>query len=119
MLCDASPILVAHCSSSDKQLVQTELAQITSQWADIDKTWNKRKTDMEDVKETATQYHNTHDPLLAKLTELEQRLTEQPPVGTELDIVKDQLDEQKVAVLFSNSVIFRNRTQTFWKPKND
>ena len=54
---------------------------------------------MGDVKETATQYHNTHDPLLAKLTDLEQRLAEQPPVGTELDIVKEQLEEQKVAVL--------------------
>ena len=99
VLCEASPVLVAHCSSSDKQLVQTELAGITSQWADIEKTWNKREAEMGDVKETATQYHNTHDPLLAKLTDLEQRLAEQPPVGTELDIVKEQLEEQKVAVL--------------------
>lgn len=99
VLCEASPILVAHCSPSDKQLVQTELAQITSQWADIEKTWNKREADMKDVKETATQYHNTHDPLLAKLTELEQRLADQSPVGTELDIVKEQLQEQKVDVL--------------------
>ena len=54
---------------------------------------------MAEIKETATQYHNTHDPLLAKLTNLEQRLAEQPPVGTELDIVKEQLKEQKVTSL--------------------
>lgn len=99
MLCEASPVLVAYCSSSDKQLVQKELAGVTSQWADIEKTWNKRDAEMGDVKETATQYHNIHDPLLAKLTDLEQRLTEQPPVGTELDIVKEQLQEQKVTVV--------------------
>ena len=64
-------------------LVQTELSKVTKQWADIEKTWNKREADMAEVKETATQYHNTHDPLLAKLTNLEQRLAEQPPVGTE------------------------------------
>jgi len=99
VLCEASPVLVAHCSSSDKQLVQTELAGVTSQWADIEKTWNKREAEMGDVKETATQYHNTHDPLLTKLTDLEQRLAEQPPVGTDLDIVKEQLQEQKVTVM--------------------
>ena len=80
-------------------LVQTELSKVTKQWADIEKTWNKREADMTEVKETATQYHNTHDPLLAKLTNLEQRLAEQPPVGTELDIVKEQLKEQKVTSL--------------------
>ena len=96
VLCEASPVLVANCSSSDKLLVQTELAGVTSQWADIEKAWNKREAEMGDVKETATQYHNTHDPLLAKLTDLEQRLIDQPPVGTELDIVKEQLQEQKV-----------------------
>ena len=99
MLCEASPVLVANCSSSDKQLVQSQLAGVTSQWADIEKTWTKREAEMGDVKETATQYHNTHDPLLAKLTDLEQRLTDQPPVGTELDIVKEQLQEQKVTVM--------------------
>lgn len=51
---------------------------------------------MEGVKKTSTKYHNTHDSLLAALTDLEQRLGEQPPVGTELDIVKEQLKEQKV-----------------------
>lgn len=80
-------------------LVQTELSKVTKQWADIEKTWNKREADMTEVKETATQYHNTHDPLLAKLTNLEERLAEQPPVGTELDIVKEQLKEQKVTSL--------------------
>ena len=99
MLCEASPVLVAHCSPSDKLLVQSELSKVSKQWADIEKTWNKREAEMEDVKETATQYHNTHDPLLAKLTDLEQRLAEQPPVGTELDVVKEQLKEQKVACL--------------------
>lgn len=91
-------MLVAHCSSSDKLLVQTELAQISKQWTDIEKSWKKREAEMEDVKETATQYHGTHDSLLAALTDLEQRLAEQPPVGTELDVVKDQLVEQKVDV---------------------
>ena len=100
VLCEASPVLVANCSSSDKQLVQAELAGVTSQWAAIEKAWNKREAEMVDVKETSTQYHNTHDPLLAKLTDLEQRLAEQPPVGTELDIVKEQLQEQKVPVMF-------------------
>ena len=99
MLCEISPVLVAHCSPGDKMLVQTELSKVTKQWADIEKTWNKREADMAEVKETATQYHNTHDPLLAKLTNLEQRLAEQPPVGTELDIVKEQLKEQKVTSL--------------------
>ena len=103
MLCEASPVLVANCSSSDKQLVQTELAGVTSQWADIEKTWNKREAEMGEVKETATQYHNIHDPLLAKLTDLEQRLAEQPPVGTELDIVKEQLQEQKVIAMCSTN----------------
>ena len=96
VLCEASPVLVAHCSPTDKLLVQTELAQISQQWADIEKTWKKRESEMNDVKETATQYHSTHDSLLAALTDLEQRLAEQPPVGTELDIVKEQLKEQKV-----------------------
>lgn len=99
VLCEASPVLVAHCSPSDKQLVQTELAQISKQWEDIEKTWKKREADMEDVKETATQYHHTHDSLLAALTDLEHRLAEQPPVGTELEVVKEQLKEQKVDML--------------------
>ena len=96
VLCEASPVLVAHCSPSDKLLVQTELAHIRMQWADIEKSWKKRQSEMEGVKETSTKYHNTHDSLLAALTDLEQRLAEQPPVGTELDIVKEQLKEQKV-----------------------
>lgn len=89
-------MLVAHCSPGDKLLVQTELAHIRMQWADIEKSWKKRQSEMEGVKETSTKYHNTHDSLLAALTDLEQRLAEQPPVGTELDIVKEQLKEQKV-----------------------
>ena len=87
---------MAHCSSSDKLLVQTELQRVSKQWADIEKSWKKRETEMCDVKETASHYHKTHDSLLAALTDLEQKLAEQPPVGTELDIVKDQLYEQKV-----------------------
>ena len=53
---------------------------------------------MDDVKGTATQYHNTHDALLARLTDLEQRLAKKPPVGTELDVVIKQLKEQKVCI---------------------
>ena len=53
---------------------------------------------MDDVKGTATQYHNTHDALLARLTDLEQRLANKPPVGTELEVVIKQLKEQKVCV---------------------
>ena len=55
---------------------------------------------MDDVKGTATQYHNTHDALLARLTDLEQRLAKKPPVGTELEVVIKQLKEQKVCVSF-------------------
>lgn len=98
LLCEASPVLVAHCSSSDKLLVQTELSDVSKQWADIEKTWKKRETEMDDVKGTATQYHNTHDALLARLTDLEQRLAKKPPVGTELEVVIKQLKEQKVCV---------------------
>ena len=100
LLCEASPVLVAHCSSSDKLLVQTELAQVSKQWADIEKSWKKRETEMSDVKEAATQYHNTYNSLFRALKDLEQRLAAQPPVGTELDIVKEQLNEQKVGIVF-------------------
>ena len=98
VLCEASPVLISHCSPSDKLLVQTELSRISKQWADIEKTWKKREADLEEIKATAKQYHMSHDSLLESLSELEEKLAEQPPVGTELKIVKEQLQEHKVGV---------------------
>ena len=93
---EACPILVAHCSPSDKLLVQNELAQISKQWDEFEKAWKRREVELEEVEDTSKQYNNTYELLLAWLTDMEQKLAEQPAVGTELDVVKEQLQQQKV-----------------------
>ena len=93
---EATPILVAHCSPSEKLLVENELAQVSQQWDEIQKTWKKRDVALQEVEQTAKQYSDLHEPLVAWLTDMEHKLGQEPAVGTELDVVKEQLQQQKV-----------------------
>lgn len=96
---EANPILITHCSPSEKLLVQNELAQISQQWDDIEKTWKKRDVELEEVEATSKQYNAVYEPLMTWLTDMEQQLAEEPAVGTELDVVKEQLKKQKVRMV--------------------
>jgi len=95
-LCEASPVLVEHCSPSDRVSVQSELNHVTEQWEEISAAWKKRKVDLDEVQVTTEQFHKAFDALVDWLNHMEQKLADQPPVGTELEEVKEQLNVHKV-----------------------
>lgn len=89
-------MLVEHCSPSDRILVQNELNHVTEQWEAISATWKKRKVDLDEVQVTAEQFHKAFDALVDWLDVMEKKLADQPPVGSELEVVKEQLKIHKV-----------------------
>ncbi|EDO37706.1 predicted protein [Nematostella vectensis] len=94
-LCEASPALVENCSPGDRAHVQSELNAVTEQWEGIEKGWQKRRGELVEVKVTSEQYHKLFVVILVWLDELELKLSEVPPVGTELATVQEQLKLHK------------------------
>ncbi|EDO29908.1 predicted protein [Nematostella vectensis] len=94
-LCEASPALVENCSPGDRAHVQSELNAVTEQWEGIEKGWQKRRGELVEVKVTSEQYHKLFEVILVWLDELELKLSEVPPVGTELATVQEQLKLHK------------------------
>lgn len=79
-------------------------------------SWKKRKIDLDEVQVTAEQFHASYDAMIEWLDKMEQRLSEQPPVGTELDVVKEQLKVHKVSTNYLGMRI-RLCTSAQGKPK--
>ena len=76
--------------------MQSTLTEVTDIWESVEATWKKRQTELEEVHEISIQFHTSYDALVLWLTDMEQKLDELPPVGTELDTVKEQLHQEKV-----------------------
>jgi hypothetical protein len=91
-------VLVHSCSPSDRVLVQNELNQVTEQWNTLSLAWKKRKIDLDEVQVTAEEFHASYDAMLEWLDTMEQKLSNEPQVGTELEVVKDQLKVHKVSM---------------------
>ena len=94
-LCQVSPILVAKASQADKLDVHKKLSDVTDKWDSLESTWSKRKTELENAHDVSVQYHNDLKAIQEWLTNAERDLDTKSPVGTEVGVVKRQLNESR------------------------
>ena len=96
VLCQVSPILVASASQDDKVDVHKQLTDITEQWDALENAWSKRKSELEQTLEIATQYETELASIENWLTEEEAKFDNMPGMATNAAGVKKQLAEMRV-----------------------
>ena len=106
MLCQASPVLVSNASQDDKVDVHKQLMEITEQWDTLESNWSKRKTELEQIYETAVQFKTEVEIIIEWLVVEEEKFENMPAVGAKVGVVKEQLAEMRVSSSFFIIKIF-------------
>ena len=94
-LCQVSPILVASASQGDKLDVHKQLSEVTEQWDTLENMWSKRKSELANIHGLSVQYKEGLDSLQQWLSNAEEEMKGKAEVGTEVSIVKKQLDDNR------------------------
>ena len=94
-LCQVSPVLVASASQTDKLDVHKQLSEVTEQWDALENTWSKRKSELANIHILSVQYREGLDTLQTWLTNAEEEMKSKSEIGTEVSVVKKQLDENR------------------------
>ena len=94
-LCQVSPVLVAGASQADKLDVHKQLSEVTDQWDTLENTWSKRKSELANVHVLSVQYRDGLGALQKWLSNAESEMDSKSAVGTEVSVVKKQLDDNR------------------------
>ena len=100
---------MASASQDDKVDVHKQLTDITEQWDALENAWSKRKSELEQTLEIATQYETELASIENWLTEEEAKFDNMPGMATNAGGVKKQLAEMRVNVFvvsFHHSWLF-------------
>ena len=87
-------------SQDDKVDVHKQLTDITEQWDALENAWTKRKSELEQTLEIATQYESELASIENWLTEEEAKFENMPGIASNAGSVKKQLAEMRVNVSF-------------------
>ncbi|XP_043919283.1 dystonin isoform X2 [Protopterus annectens] len=87
--------LIAACGEPDKPLVKKSIDELNSLWDGVNKAWNERMEKLAEAMQGAVQYQDGLQAMFDWMDIAECKLASMPPVGTDLETVKQQIEELK------------------------
>ncbi|KAM9320102.1 microtubule-actin cross-linking factor 1 [Gastrophryne carolinensis] len=87
--------LIFACGETEKPEVKKSIDEMNNAWENLKKTWADRLEKLRDAMSHAVQYQDTLQAMFDWLDNAVIKLCDMPPVGTDLNTVKDQINEMK------------------------
>nr|XP_032645511.1 microtubule-actin cross-linking factor 1 isoform X19 [Chelonoidis abingdonii] len=87
--------LIMACGETEKPEVKKSIDEMNNAWENLNKTWKERLEKLGEAMQSAVQYQDTLQAMFDWLDNTVIKLCNMPPVGTDLNTVKEQLNEMK------------------------
>ncbi|KAM9005095.1 dystonin isoform 12-T12 [Sarcophilus harrisii] len=87
--------LIAACGEPDKPIVNKSIDELNSAWDSLNKAWKERVDRLDDAMQTAVQYQDGLQAIFDWVDIAGGKLASMSPIGTDLETVKQQIDELK------------------------
>ncbi|CAH2222210.1 microtubule-actin cross-linking factor 1 isoform X20 [Pelobates cultripes] len=87
--------LIFACGETEKPEVKKSIDEMNNAWENLKKTWSERLEKLRDAMSNSVQYQDTLQAMFDWLDNAVIKLCDMPPVGTDIDTVKDQLNAMK------------------------
>ncbi|XP_074093348.1 dystonin isoform X5 [Macrotis lagotis] len=87
--------LIAACGEPDKPIVNKSIDELNSAWDSLNKAWKERVDRLNDAMQTAVQYQDGLQAIFDWVDIAGGKLASMSPIGTDLETVKQQIDELK------------------------
>ncbi|XP_049632687.1 dystonin isoform X4 [Suncus etruscus] len=87
--------LITACGEPDKPIVKKSIDELNSAWDSLNKAWKDRIDKLKDAMQAAVQYQDGLQAIFDWVDIAGGKLASMSPIGTDLETVKQQIDELK------------------------
>ncbi|XP_036402094.1 LOW QUALITY PROTEIN: dystonin [Megalops cyprinoides] len=87
--------LLAACGEPDKPVIKKSIDEVNLAWENLNKTWKERVDRLEEAMQAAVQFQDSLQGMFDWVDIVENKLDSMSPVGTDLETVKQQIEELK------------------------